>query len=136
MKNFLKLSIASAVFLLASCSKEDQIDKELKEAAANMNKMTPQTLGEGVRLDSVSAHEKKTLQYSYTLTDDVKDNLKPEEINEYKIAAKEEALKNMKNSPDMKNFRENDITLKYVYYDKNGKPTADFSVSPADYKTK
>lgn len=136
MKNLLKLSLASSVLLLTSCSKEDQIDKELKEAAATMNKMTPQILGEGVRLDSVSAGENKTLQYTYTLTDDVKEDLKPEEIEDYKTAAKDEALKNIKNSPDMKNFRENKVTLKYVYYDKNGKPTTDFSVTPSDYQVK
>ena len=101
-----------------------------------MNKMTPQLLSEGVRLDSVSATQNKTLQYSYTLTDDVKEELKTEEINEYKSAAKEEALKSIRNSPDMKNFRDNNVTLKYVYYDKNGKPTTDFSVSPSEYKEK
>lgn len=136
MKNFFKFSLASAVLFLSSCSKEDPINKELKEAAVNMNKMTPQTLSEGVRLDSVSANENKTLRYSYTLTEDVKEDLKPEEIDNYKALAKEEAVKNMKNSPDMKNFRDNEITLKYVYYDKSGKPTADFSVSPSDYKEK
>ncbi|MFC7348132.1 hypothetical protein ACFQO9_15545 [Chryseobacterium zhengzhouense] len=136
MKNLSKISLAAAVLALSSCKKEDVIDKELKEAAANMNKMTPQLLSEGVRLDSVSATQNKTLQYSYTLTDDVKEELKTEEINEYKSAAKEEALKSIRNSPDMKNFRDNNVTLKYVYYDKNGKPTTDFSVSPSEYKEK
>lgn len=136
MKNLSKISLAAAVLALSSCKKEDVIDKELKEAAANMNKMTPQLLSEGVRLDSVSATQNKTLQYSYTLTDDIKEELKTEEINEYKSAAKEEALKSIRNSPDMKNFRDNNVTLKYVYYDKNGKPTTDFSVSPSEYKEK
>lgn len=136
MKNLSKISLAAAVLALSSCKKEDVIDKELKEAATNMNKMTPQLLSEGVRLDSVSATQNKTLQYSYTLTYDVKEELKTEEINEYKSAAKEEALKSIRNSPDMKNFRDNNVTLKYVYYDKNGKPTTDFSVSPSEYKEK
>jgi len=136
MKNLFKISMAMLVLGLTSCKKEDSVDRELKEAAANMNKMTPQNLGEGVRLDSVSAAEGKTLKYSYTLTNDVKDDLLPEEIEDYKAAARDEALKSIKNSPDMKNFRDNNITLKYVYYDKNGKQTTDFSVSPADYNEK
>ncbi|MGD1319377.1 hypothetical protein [Chryseobacterium sp. 2R14A] len=136
MKNLSRISLAMVVLTLSSCKKEDIAGKELKEAAANMNKMTPQLLSEGVRLDSVSATENKTLKYCYTLTDDVKEDLKPEEINDYKSAAKEEALKSIKNSPDMKNFRDNNVTLKYVYYDKNGKPTTDFSVSPSEYKEK
>lgn len=136
MKNLSKISLASLALILSSCAKENQLEKELKEAAVTMNKMTPQTLGEGVRLDSVSVHDHSTLQYNYTLTDDVKEELKPDDIEAYKLAAKEEALKSIKTSPDMKNFRENDVTLKYVYYDKNGKSTTDFSVSPTDYKTK
>lgn len=136
MKNLLMLTFASTVLILSSCSKEKTIDDELKEAAATMNKMTPQILGEGVRLDSVSAKMNRTLQYNYTLTDDVKEELKPEEISNYKSAAKEEALKSIKTSPDMKNFRENEVTLNYVYYDKNGKPTTDFSVAPSEYKEK
>lgn len=135
MKNLLQLACACSVLLLSSaCSKEKTIDDELKDAALTMNKMTPQILGEGVRLDSVSAKENKTLQYNYTLTDDVKEELMPEEIDSYKSAAKVEALKSMKTSPDMKNFRENNVSLKYVYYDKNGKPTTDFSVTPSEYK--
>ncbi len=134
MKNYLTISLTITTLLLSSCNKENKIETELKEAAASMNKITPQLLSEGVRLDSVSVHNNTTLQYNYTLTDDSKDNLTPDEINDYKIAAKEEALKSIQNSPDMKNFRDKNVTLKYMYYDKNGKSTTDFSVTPSEYK--
>ncbi|MXS72009.1 hypothetical protein GSF70_12355 [Flavobacteriaceae bacterium W22] len=134
MKNYLTISLTITAFFLSSCSKENKIETELKEAATSMNKITPQLLSEGVRLDSVSVHNNTTLQYNYTLTDDSKDDLTPDEINDYKIAAKEEALKSIKNSPDMKNFRDKNVTLKYMYYDKNGKSTTDFSVTPSEYK--
>ncbi|CAD7808532.1 hypothetical protein CHRY9390_01846 [Chryseobacterium aquaeductus] len=136
MKKLMMLSLVSVSLLAVSCKKEDRVEKELKEAAVDMNKMTPQILNEGVRLDSVSVAAGKTLQYNYTLTDDVKEELTPEEINLYQSESKKEALKSMETSPDMKNFRENEVTLKYVYYDKNGKLTADFSVAPSEYKKK
>ncbi|WP_155845038.1 hypothetical protein [Chryseobacterium daeguense] len=42
----------------------------------------------------------------------------------------------VKTSADMEEFRKNDVTLQYTYFDKNGKPTADFTISPAEYKSK
>ncbi|WP_144283708.1 hypothetical protein [Chryseobacterium echinoideorum] len=134
MKNYLTIPLALTILFLSSCNKENKVESELKEAAASMNKITPQLLNEGVRLDSVSVHNHTTLQYNYTLTNDIKEELTPDEINDYKITAKEEALKSIKKSPDMKNFRDNEVTLKYMYYDKNGKSTTDFSVTPSEYK--
>lgn len=134
MKKVLVLSAMSLSFVMISCKKEDAVEKDLKEAAATMNKMTPQVLSEGVRLDSVSVGAGKVLQYNYTLTEDVKEEITAEEINQYQSDAKNEALKNIETSPDMKDFRDHDVTLKYVYYDKNGHATADFSVTPSEYK--
>lgn len=134
MKNVVKFSLIP-LMLLISCKKEKTIDDELKEAAAGMNKMTPQILNDGIRLDSVSAGT-KMLKYNYTLTEDVKENVTEEEINNFKKEAKEGAINAIKTSADMKDFRDNDVTLKYSYYDKNGRPTADFTVTPAEYKSK
>lgn len=135
MKNLVKLSLASSVLFLASCSKEDQIDKELKEAASTMNKMTPQVLGEGVRLDSVSAGH-LSLKYNYTLTEDVKEDVSSAEIDSFKLMAKNEAMKNLRTSEDMAELKGHKVNFKYSYYDKNGKLTTDFSVTPSDYQAK
>lgn len=136
MKNAIRLSLMCIAFVLVSCKNEKTIDEELKEAAVNMNKLTPQTLSDGVRLDSVSALPNKVFKYNYTLTEDVKESVTPEEIETFKNQAKEGALKSMKTSADMEEFRNNDVTLQYSYSDKNGKPTADFTITPAEYKTK
>lgn len=135
MKNLIVLSLSS-LLLLISCNKEKTIDDELKEAAINMNKLTPQILNDGIRLDSVSAEPNKVFKYNYTLIQDVKENVTEEEINTFKKEAKEGAVNAIKTSADMQEFRDNDVTLKYVYYDKNGKATADFSVTSAEYKKK
>lgn len=121
---------------LVSCNKEKTIDDELKEAAANMNKLTPQILNDGVRLDSVSALPNKVFKYNYTLTDDVKESVTPQEIETFKSQAKEGAIRVVKTSADMQEFRDNDVTLQYSYFDKNGKPTADFIIKPEEYKSK
>lgn len=136
MKNLIGLSAISTALLLCSCNKEKTIDQELKEAAATMNKLGPQVMSKGIRLDSTSAAGNKSFKYSYTLMEDVKESVTETEISHFKSEAKESAVNAVKTSPDMQIFRDNDITLTYVYYDKNGKLTADFSISPSEYKNK
>ncbi|MCS3530739.1 hypothetical protein [Chryseobacterium sp. JUb7] len=136
MKNVVKFSLVLLLLIVVSCKKEKTIDDELKEAAASMNKLTPQILNDGIRLDSVSTEPNKVFKYNYTLTDDVKENVTPEQIETFKKEAKEGALQAVKTSADLQEFRDNDVVLKYSYYDKNGKLTADFNVTPAEYKAK
>lgn len=136
MKNVISLSVLCLTLALTSCSKEKTVDDDLKEVAANINKTTPQNLADGVRLDSVSAQPGKIFKYNYTLTDDEKESVTPEQIETFKTSAKEGALRVIKTSPDIKEFRDNDVTMVYTYYDKNGKLTADFKITPAEYKTK
>ncbi|SMP27229.1 hypothetical protein [Chryseobacterium profundimaris] len=136
MRNGISLSAICIAMIVISCSKEKTIDDDLKEVAASMNKATPQNLADGVRLDSVSAQPGKIFRYNYTLVDDVKESVTPEQIEMFKTSAKEGALRVIKTSPDIKQFRDNDVTMVYNYYDKNGKPTADFKITPEEYKAK
>lgn len=136
MKNVISLSLLCLTITLSSCNKEKTIDDDLKEVAANINKTTPQNLADGVRLDSVSTQPGKIFRYNYTLTDDEKESVSPEQIETFKKTAKEGALQVIKTSPDIKEFRDNDVTMVYTYYDKNGKPTTDFKITPQEYKSK
>ncbi|RKT00823.1 hypothetical protein [Chryseobacterium defluvii] len=136
MKHVIRFSVVTILLFFFSCKKEKTVDMELKEAAASMNKLTPQTLNDMIRLDSVSSEPDKIFKYNYTLLGDVKENVSEEQINDFKKEAKQEAINAIKTSEDLKEFRDNDVTLKYIYYDKNGKRTADFTVTPSEYKSK
>ncbi|UZT95993.1 hypothetical protein ODZ84_12155 [Chryseobacterium fluminis] len=136
MKKVLKLAFMAAVIPLTSCQKEKTIDDELKQAAADMNKLTPQILNDGIRLDSVSTEPDRVFKYNYTLTDDVKENVTPEQLQVFKKEAKDGALEAVKTSEDLREFRDRDVILRYSYYDKNGKLTADFSITPEEYKAR
>lgn len=129
----LKFLFLSLFFVVVSCKKDD-FAKELKESAATTNKLGPQILSDGVRLDNVSASDDNTFQYNYTLLEDEKEKVTPEEIEVFKTSAREEALKVIKTSDEMKMFRDHKVTLKYHYVDKNGKPLTDFTIAPTDYK--
>lgn len=98
-----------------------------------MNNMAPQTLSDGIRLDSVSAGH-LILKYNYTLNEDVKENVTADEIKSFKDMAKDEARKSLQSSSDMEELKNHDVKFNYVYYDKNGKLTTDFSVTPEEYK--
>ena len=134
MKNLLRLSVVCLTLILVSCKKERTVDDELKEVATGMNKLMPQNLNDGVRLDSVSALPDKVFRYNYTLTDDVKESVTPEEIETFKKEAKEGALRVIKTSADMEEFRKNNVTMNYFYFDKNGKQITDFTITPTEYK--
>lgn len=130
------VSLVFISLLTVSCNRKKTINDELKEAATSMNKLMPQVLNEGIRLDSVSAEKDKVFKYNYTLTDDVKENVTPEAIDLFKKTTKSGALDVVKTSDDMKDFRDNGVTMKYVYYDKNGKLMTDFTITKSEYGNK
>lgn len=133
MKTTIKISLLSLVAALYSCKNDDSVDKELKEAAVSMNNMAPQTLSDGIRLDSVSAGH-LSLKYNYTLTEDVKENVSEADIKSFKEMAKDEVRKSLQTSSEMEELKNHQVKFNYVYYDKNGKLTTDFSVTPEEYK--
>jgi len=133
MKTTIKISLLSLVAALYSCKNDDSVDKELKEAAVSMNNMAPQTLSDGIRLDSVSAGH-LSLKYNYTLTEDVKENVSEADIKSFKEMAKDEVRKSLQTSSEMEELKNHQVKFNYVYYDKNGKLTTYFSVTPEEYK--
>ncbi len=106
-------------------------DKQLMAIASDLNKSCPIMVDENTRLDNTVAGSGKTFIYSYTLVNwsiqdinitELRDYLQPRIIN---IA---------KTSEEMKVFRENNVTLQYIYSDKAGIFVIDFKVTPDDYK--
>ena len=113
MKTTIKISLLSLVAALFSCKNEDSVDKELKEAAVSMNNMAPQTLSNGIRLDSVSAGD-LSLKYNYTLTEDVKENVSEADIKSFKEMAKDEVRKSLQTSSEMEELKNNQVEFNYV----------------------
>jgi len=112
---------------LPSCS--ESVDGRLKKIAEEANKTAPRLLDQWTRLDSCTALPNKNIRYYHTVSDVVisdttlfKSNLKPQVV---KVA---------QTSPDMKFFRENDVTMQYIYNDSAGKYIFSMIVTPQDYK--
>lgn len=108
-------------------------DKQMKEAAIEVNKKCPMVVDEYSRLDSASAIDDKNFLYYYTLVDIEKSEVNLDTVNKY---IRPNIISNVKNTPELKVFRDNKVTIDYNYYDKNGVFVTKISVTPEIYAEK
>lgn len=109
------------------------LESELKKAALELNKQAPMKIDQFSRLDSASTIGKTNFIYYYTLTEIEKSEVNLDTVNKY---IRPNIIENVKNSPELKVYRDNNITMDYKYYDKNGKFATEISVTPELYKNK
>ena len=110
---------------------KNDLESELKDAASELNKQTPLEIDEFSRLDSASSKGKTNFIYYYTLFDLEKSEVNLDTVNKY---IRPSIIENVKNSPELKVFRNNNIIMDYKYYDKNGEFATEISVTPELYK--
>ena len=97
----------------------------LVTVSAEMNKTMPKMLDAETRLDSTSV-ENATLNYHYTLVNLSKES--GENFAEVKANMKAQAQENLDTNAAMKDYRENDISLHYIFTDKEQNPVFDYTV--------
>lgn len=107
------------------------IDKVLVKTASDISKACPMMVDQFTRLDNATAQPNNSLQYNYTLIENT--------INEVNLDTAEKYIKphlitNIKTDPDLKYFRDNDVTLIYKYRDKNGVFVVKYEITPEIYK--
>ena len=107
------------------------LESELKNASRELNRQTPIQIDEYSRLDSASTKGKTNFIYHYTLFDLEKSEVNLDTVNKY---IKPNLIENIKNTPELKVYRDNNITMDYKYYDKNGVFVTKISVTPELYK--
>jgi hypothetical protein len=112
------------------CNKSS-FDYTLAEAANEINQHLPMMIDSETRIDSTIALPGKTFQYFYTLVNFSKDQLDAEDFEK---RLRSIILNSIKTNSDMENFRKNEVTLVYLYRDKDGKEFLKFTFSPDDYK--
>lgn len=101
-------------------------DKVLKDMAARLNSKCPVMIDSITRLDSVSLPNGNTFQYNYTLSIAKEDSLY--NGNATKQLIKSNAQENLNSNPEMNYMRDNFVSLKYIYKDKNDKQLFDFTI--------
>lgn len=99
----------------------------LLEVSRKMNQDLPKMMDVETRLDSTSV-EDKTLNYHYTLVNFPKEGTEFDFQN-VKLEMIKKAQENLDNSAEMKQYRDNDFSLHYIYVDNNKNPIFDYIVT-------
>lgn len=109
-------------------SKDKEVEKALQVVVDAMNKQCPIQVDAITRLDKCEAKGKE-LTYFYTITDDSAFDVKT--FEEIGVPAIKETLKT---NPQMDTFRQFDVTMIYVYNNKDGKELYKLKLNPSDIK--
>jgi flagellar basal body-associated protein FliL len=126
------VAVALAVFFQFFLSeKADEVNTEITELVEKYNKSCPLKIQEGIRLDSVSLHEERVVQYNLTLLNVEKDVA---EVNVIQDEIQKSLLSTAKANPGLQVFRDNDYTLIYSYSDKKKEFLFTVKILPDQYK--
>ena len=106
-------------------------ESELKNAALELNKQTPMQIDQFSRLDSASSKGKTNFIYYYTLIEVEKSEVNMDTVNKY---IRPNIIESVKNNPDLKPYRDKNVSLDYKYYDNKGVFVMEINVTPDLYK--
>jgi flagellar basal body-associated protein FliL len=109
----------------------EEVNKEVVQLVEKYNNNCPLIIQDGIRLDSVSLHEEKTVQYNLTLLNVVKETA---EVNIIKTEIEKSLISTAKSNTGLTTFRENDYTLVYSYSDKKKVFLFNVKIFPDQYK--
>ena len=98
--------------------KENSIDNDVMTKTANeINKRCPMMVDSITRLDNSVALTNNVFQFNYTINNADKSNYDTIALQN---GVRSSALNALKTDPKYKIYRDNNITLSFVYHDKNG----------------
>ncbi|TGK53849.1 hypothetical protein EHQ16_17535 [Leptospira kanakyensis] len=111
-------------------NKNPSFEDLLRSTANDINRNCPQTVDKDTRLDNVAVFPNKRFQYNYSIIAYTASEIDIQilEKNLYPVI-----LNTIKSSPDMKLFRENEVTLVYSYRDRMGNYVFSMEFKPSDY---
>ncbi len=128
-KQFVLLfSLVCVGLLFTQCNKS--VDARLKELAQEMNKTCPRMLDQWTRLDSCVVQPGLTMRYYHSIVGE----LIVTDTTLFKSKLEPQIISAMKTNPDVKFYRDNDITMEYQYNDTEGKYIFSMIITPDNYK--
>jgi len=125
------LSLIAALSFIVNCGED--FDVTLKATSLELNEQCPMTIDEYTRLDNTETHPGKIFQYNYTLTTEDAGvlNTDPKSLGDQ---IKQQSLMVVKTNADLQIFRDNEVTLVYVYNKLDGSEFFRFEILPEEYK--
>lgn len=126
------LSIALLSLSFVQCnSNEKALNKKLAEMAVNLNESAPVMLDQYTRFEEALVMEGNKFRYRYT----VLNTSNPDSLVEHGLESlKENIGKEFSSNPDLRIFKENNVTIEYVYNDENGRTIRSLQIVPEDYQ--
>ena len=121
------ISVGVSVFI--HLQRSDSTEEKLVQTSKHLNERLPMNVDSNTRWDTTVPGPGNCLTYCYTLVNASKSEI---DTNEITTKIKPMLLLNYRTSPDMKLFRENSVTLRYMYKDKLGETVTVIEVSPHD----
>ena len=105
-------------------------DKAMMQAASKINESCPIMVDQETRLDNAAALPDNVFQYNYTLINAIIDSVDLKAFEDYMQPI---ILNNVRTNPDMKAYRDNEVTMAYYYKDRNGEFITKISISADQY---
>jgi len=105
------------------------IESQLKAIAKETNTECPKMLDNWTRLDKCAATGGANFEYHLTIL-----QIAITDTTNFKSQLKPQLLQVLKTNPSLKIFRDNDVTIKYIYNDKDGKYIFSETIIPQEYK--
>ena len=137
MKKVIVIIVGIVAFALAYYAvqqiffKESSFNKVMIEAANVLNESCPLMVDSEARLDNAVVLPGNIFQYNYTLVNSEKYEVNIPEMENYLELL---LVNNVKTNPDLKIYRDNNVTMTYFYKDKYGEAVMKISVTPDKYK--
>ena len=125
-------SVLLLSFSFIQCnSKEKALNKKLEEMAANLNESAPVMLDQYTRCEEASVVQGNIFRYRYT----VLNTSNADSLVEHGLQSlKENIGKEFSSNPDLRIFKENNVTMEYVYNDETGRIIRSLQIGPQDYQ--
>src|SRR5690554_1647786 len=131
-KSFLILSIVLSSILITQCDSDKKaIHIKLTEMALNLNESTPVMLDNFTRFDNATVTDENIFQYNYTvLNTQNPDSL----IKEVESSLRDNIRQEFRTNPQLLFFKENNVSIEYVYNDENKKVIRRIQIDSSNYK--
>jgi hypothetical protein len=128
---FFNISLVCLIVFGGCTSKNKELNHKLNEMASNLNVSTPVMLDRFTRFDSASVTKDNEFCYYYTILNTTNADSLFKELGQ---GISEKIRSQVASSPDLRIFRENDVTLRYFYRDSLQNVVHDITVTPDQYK--
>lgn len=123
------IGISAGVLTFTHLQHSKSTEERLVQTSKELNARLPLNVDSDTRWDTTVPGPGKCLTYCYTLINVSKSEIDPGEVT---AKIKPKLLLYYRTNPDMKLFRDNRVTVHYVFKDKLGETVTSIEVTPDD----